>query len=123
MSLSIDSPLVMALIDETDVDRLEFGVIGFDASGYVRVYNRAESVAAGLSAERVLGQHVFESLAPCMNNELAALRFENASRDETKLDAVIDYVLTLRMRPTPVRMRLLQAPGRRYRYILIERTA
>jgi hypothetical protein len=46
-----------------------------------------------------------------------AQRFE----DEPSIDDIVPYVLTLRMRPTKVRLRLLAAPGASCRYILIER--
>ena len=52
-----------------------------------------------------------------MNNFMVAQRFQ----DEAYLDVVIDYVLTLRMRPTPVRLRLLKSPAVGRCYILIER--
>jgi hypothetical protein len=38
------------------------------------------------------------------------------------LDAVIDYVFTLRMQPTKVKLRLLKQPGRRRMYLVVERT-
>jgi photoactive yellow protein len=116
------SPTTIAVLDAADIDMLAFGVIGFDAAGYVRVYNKIESQAAGLALGRVIGRHIFESVAPCMNNYLVAQRFEDASREGMELDATIDYVLTLRLKPTPVRMRLLYSPAARYRYILIQRT-
>jgi hypothetical protein len=37
------------------------------------------------------------------------------------LDTVIDYVLTLKMKPTPVRLRLLASASTPLRYILVER--
>jgi photoactive yellow protein len=101
------------------LDELPFGVIGFSPGSIVTAYNATESAQAGLSANRVLGRHLFEEVAPCMNNFMVAQRFE----DEPQLDAVIPYVLTLRMRPTPVRLRLLNAPDATCRYILIERKA
>jgi len=52
-----------------------------------------------------------------MNNFMVAQRFE----DEPELDATLPYVLTLRMRPTRVRLRLLATSGTTRRYILIER--
>ncbi|MDB5653926.1 MAG: photoactive yellow protein [Tardiphaga sp.] len=100
-----------------DCDRLPFGVIGLDRSGIARAYNATEARMAGLAPETVLGSSFFNAVAQCMNNYLVAQRFE----DEAELDAVIPYVLTLRMRPTPVRMRLLASPSATLRYILIER--
>ncbi len=84
----------------------------------VTVYNATESKNAGLSPQRVLGKHFFEEVAPCMNNFMVAQRFD----DVDELDEIIPYVLTLRMRPTPVRLRLLKAPGCTTRFVLIERS-
>ena len=122
MAVRMNADAITEILESVDVDQLGFGVIGFDDQGIVCVYNRTESEAAGLSPSRVLGFHLFESVAPCMNNFLVAQRFEDAARDKTTLDITIDYVLTLRMRPTPVHLRLLHAPAARYRYVLVERT-
>jgi photoactive yellow protein len=100
-----------------DCDQLPFGLIGLDASGIARVYNATEARMAGLAPDTVLGASFFNAVAQCMNNYLVAQRFE----DEAELDTIIPYVLTLRMRPTPVRMRLLASPSAPLRYILIAR--
>lgn len=102
---------------EAELDALSFGVIGFGTEGRVEVYNAFEAAGAGLSRIRVLGRHMFDEVAPCMNNYLVAQRFE----DEEALDEVIPYVLTLRMRSTPVRLRLLKRRGGRLCYVLVER--
>jgi photoactive yellow protein len=110
-----------ALPDEA-LDALDFGVIGFDAETAVRRYNAFESKAAGLSPARVLGHALFAAVAPCMNNYLVAQRFEDAAAEGGELDATIDYVLTLRMRPVKVKLRLLAAPGATHRYVLVQRS-
>lgn len=107
--------------NDSDLDALEFGVIAFDLEGIVRRYNRFESTAAGLSPQRVLGSSLFEVVAPCMNNFLVAQRFEDALADSVKLDETINYVLTLRMRPVKVKLRLLAAPDSAMRYVLVHR--
>jgi hypothetical protein len=56
-----------------------------------------------------------------MNNFMVAQRFEDAARDGSSLDATIDYVLTLRMRPIKVKLRLLAIPGAPLRYVLVLR--
>ena len=99
------------------LDGLPFGVIGFAASGDVELYSSAESRMAGLSPDKVVGKHLFTVVAPCMNNFLVAQRFE----DEPELDATIDFVLTLRMRPTPVKLKLLKSSGVARRYLLVKR--
>ena len=103
--------------DTKGLDDLRFGVIRLDRAGIVVAYNSSESAAAGLSPDKVLGRHFFEAVAPCMNNFLVALRFES----EPELDAMLDYVLTLRMRPTPARLRLMQSQSVLHSYVLVER--
>ena len=118
-----DVDLLSALQQGTDadLDALEFGVIGIDAAGVVRRYNALESRLAGLSPQRVLGHPFFTVVAPCMNNFMVAQRFEDAAASGSPLDATIDYVLTLRMRPVKVKLRLLSQPGDAMRYVLVLR--
>jgi photoactive yellow protein len=107
--------------DDEGLDALDFGVIGFDPDTKVCRYNAFESSAAGLAPQRVLGHSLFTVVAPCMNNFMVAQRFEDADADAGTLDATIDYVLTLRMRPVKVQLRLLAAPSASIRYVLVKR--
>ncbi len=100
-----------------DRDTLPFGVVGFNADTLVQVYNATEARMSGLDPATVMGVPFFDAVAQCMNNFMVAQRFE----DEPEIDDIVPYVLTLRMRPTRVRLRLLAAPGIARRYILIER--
>jgi len=118
---SADLPDWMATCREQELDDLDFGVIGFDLDGRVQRYNATESRLAGLATARVLGQMLFTSVAPCMNNFMVCQRFEDALRDGTPLDDTIDYVLTLRMRPVKVKLRLLARPREGFRYVLVQR--
>ena len=68
-----------------------------------------------------MSQPLFTIVAPCMNNYLVAQRFEDAAAAGTSLDATIDYVLTLRMRPLKVSLRLLGLPGQALRYVMVSR--
>ena len=108
-------------LDDSELDLLDFGVIGFDAETKVRRYNTFESRLAGLSPLRVLGNALFTAVAPCMNNFLVAQRFADAAAASENLDATIDYVFTLRMRPAKVVMRLLASPTKALRYVLVNR--
>ncbi|VXB05431.1 PAS domain-containing protein [Massilia sp. 9I] len=103
------------------LDQLDFGVIGFDADTNVQRYNAFESQAAGLSPQRVIGQPLFTNVAPCLNNFMVAQRFEDAIDQGGSLDDTIDYVLTLRMRPVKVALRLLASPTSGNRYVLVQR--
>lgn len=98
-------------------DALPFGVIGFAPDTTVSIYNATEARMSGLDPSTVMGVPFFDAVAQCMNNFMVAQRFE----DEPDIDVVIPYVLTLRMRPTKVRLRLLAADGEACRFILIER--
>lgn len=111
----------LAAASDEDLDAVEFGIIGFDADTVVRQYNRFESQAAGLSPSSVLGLPLFTTVAPCMNNFMVAQRFEDAAADGGTLDETISYVLTLRMKPVKVLLRLLALPGAPMRYVLVQR--
>jgi photoactive yellow protein len=106
----------LASMPNERLDMLAYGVIGLDTEGIVLTYSATEARKAGLDREAVLGRSFFEEVGQCMNNFMVAQRFE----DETFLDENIPYVLTLRMRPTPVRLRILAAPTERLNYILIQ---
>ena len=116
--------LLAGLRDASDaeLDELPFGVIGFDGDGRIVRYNRFESREARFERSTVMGQHVFVELAPCLNNYLVAGRFDEAREAGEPLDATLPYVLTFRMRPTRVRMRLLSQAGDPVRYVLVDRT-
>lgn len=99
------------------LDALAFGIIRFGSDDIVSAYNIFESENAGLRASRVIGKHLFEEVAPCMNNFMVAQRFA----DEPEIDTIIPYVLTLRMRPTRVRLRLIKSMQGDNRFLLVER--
>ena len=104
-----------------ELDALEFGVIGIGADTLVCDYNAVESKMAGLSKERVIGHPFFTVVAPCMNNYMVAQRFEDAAAAGQALDLTLDYVLTLRMRPVKVQLRLLASPRAERRFVLVNR--
>ena len=108
-TLSTSSPAIL--------DDLPFGVIGLSSDGIVQIYNATESRLAGLPAIKVVGGDFFNNIAQCMNNFMVAQRFV----EEKELDATIDFVLTLRMRPTPVKLRLLQSEAVPLHFVLIHR--
>ncbi|MFP4373254.1 MAG: PAS domain-containing protein [Spirochaetaceae bacterium] len=116
---SIHDPDLARRLDELDaaaLDRLEFGVVRMDRAGTVVAYNTAEAELSGLAAAGVVGRDFFVQVAPCTNNHLVAQRY----RDEEELDDWIDYVFTFRMRPTPVRLRLLKTPDSPHQYLVVQ---
>lgn len=116
-----DLPVWLAGAAAETLEDVDFGVIGFDAAGMVTVYNSFESREAGLSPQQVLGRHLFNVVAPCMNNFMVAQRFEDAAQSQEPLDAIIDYVLTLRMRPVKVKLRLVATSTMPTRFVLVQR--
>ena len=117
MNLTFEEASIESLLDAPDeLDTLNFGIIGFDDAAKVVIYNAFEASSAALRQERVLGKNLFLEIAPCLNNAMVAQRFEN----EPELDVIISYVLALRMRPIPVRMRLLKKMDNSTRFLLIE---
>ena len=115
-----DAPDLLSVLDASDdamLDRMQFGVVRMDLTGTVVAYNAFESRMSGLSAAKVVGRHFFSAVAPCTNNFMVAYRFET----EETIDATIDYLFALGMRPTPVRLRLLKASAHHFMYLVVER--
>ena len=113
-SVSLQS--LEAMVD-SGRDALPYGVVGFAPNTTVEIYNATEARLSGLDRASVMGVPFFEAVAQCMNNFMVAQRFE----DELEIDDIVPYVLTLRMRPTKVRLRLLASADNARRYVLIER--
>lgn len=103
------------------LDALSFGVIGFNQEEKICIYNTPEARWAGLEQAGTIGSPMFEVVAPCMNNYLVAERFKEALANRETLDVQLDYVLTLRMRPTRCTLRLLSDPISNIRFILVNR--
>ena len=99
------------------LDALPFGVVALALDGTVEAYNSFEAKLAGLTPVRVIGRNFFTNVAPCTNNFMVAERFQT----EPDVDAIIDYVFTLRMTPKKVRLRLLKRTGVTQMYLVVER--
>ena len=112
-----DAHAVLDSSSELELDAMPFGVVRLDHAGVVTAYNSAERAGSGLRPAHVIGRHFFTQVAPCMNTALVAQRYEN----EPELDATLACVLALRMKRTPVHLRLLQSATRANAYLLVER--
>ena len=120
--VAFDAPDLLANLDALTtegLDVLPWGVIVMDRTGRVTGYNRSESDRSGLSAARVIGRHFFTDVGPCTDNELIARRFEDAARRGEPLDVSLDYVFSFRLRPTPVRLRLLAGARAPRQYLVV----
>lgn len=100
-----------------NLDELPFGVVGINDENEVIEYNLAEEAIAGLSRENVFGKDFFFEVAPCMNNFMVAERFN----EEEEIDDIIDYLLTLKVKPTKVALRLIKRPDQNTRFVLVKR--
>jgi photoactive yellow protein len=107
----------LALATDAELDALDFGVIKLDPDGRLLAYNAYESAATGLSRERLLGRPFFSEIGLCMNNALVAERFAQQS----EFDISLDYLFTLRMKLSPVRLRLLKSASVTARFVLVRR--
>jgi photoactive yellow protein len=120
MSMTFTQPRLLDSLEAAEtavLDALPFGLIGMAPDGIVTNYNTAESRLSGLTPVNVIGRHFFSAVAPCTNNFMVAHRFEA----EATIDDIIDYVFTLHMQPTKVRLRLLKQTGRSHMFLAVER--
>lgn len=98
-------------------DDLTFGLVAVQHDGTVFAYGAVEAKYSGISPARVLGRNFFTDVAPCCNNFMVSGRFD----EEPDLDVIIDYVFTLKMRPTHVELRLLRSSTSPRQYVAIRR--
>lgn len=118
MDCTFDSSDLLDQLESASFDQFDdvpFGLIVMDRSGVVTAYNRVESAQTGISPAKVLGRNFFESVGPCTNNYLVSQRY----RDEPDLDETIDFIFTLRMDPTPVRLRMMAREGSERQYLAV----
>jgi photoactive yellow protein len=101
---------------DDDLDKLAFGVVGLDKHLVCLQFNAYEQEKSGLSASRVISARFFEQVAPCMNNFLVADRLA----DNQTLDETLDYTLSIRVKPTPAKLRLLAKRDETRRFLLIQ---
>jgi photoactive yellow protein len=117
-AIAFDSPDLLDALEAAALpalDAVPFGVITMDRNGDVIGYNTFESQRAGIDVSRVLGRNFFESVGPCTNNFLIAQRY----LDDPDLDETIDFTFTLRMLPTPVRLRMLARAESKRQYLAV----
>ena len=123
--INFDTPRLGQALSQSSTEQLnalDFGVIGFNNEGLVKVYNAYESKMTGLSYESVIDTDLFNAVAPCMNNFLVAQKFEDAAHVKAELDEIMDFVLTLKMKPTRVKLRLISSPQLPFNYVNILRS-
>jgi photoactive yellow protein len=116
--MNFESPTLLADLEQAtarELDDAGFGVVRMDRGGVVLSYSRRESQLSGLSAQSVVGRNFFVEVAPCTNNFMVAERYAEPG----ELDERIDYVFTYRMKPKPVRLRLLKRADGGEQYLVV----
>ncbi len=104
--------------DET-LNTLDFGVTGLDNEGLVKNYNNYLVNLSGVSIQKAMGYHYFSNVAPCMNNFMVAQKLEDAIDEKVQFDETINYVLSVRMKPTKVKLRMIHDINLSMSYVLI----
>ena len=78
-------------LQQTEIDQLPFGVVGLDADGVVRVFNKTEGELSGYGTRPSHGRLFFVDVAPCMNNGYFKGLIDKARRTGT-LDISFTFV-------------------------------
>lgn len=118
--MNFDDPGIMDLLKSADDSQLNgetFGIVKMDLSGKVLDYNDAQSKFTGMQKNNVIGKHFFSEVAPCTNNFMVSQKY--TSNDT--LDEKLDYTFTLRMAPTPVKLRMLKDND--FQFLLVKKAA
>jgi len=102
--------------DAKDFNDFDYGVVRMDRSGKIRAYNNYNSELAADANKDVIGQNFFTQVAPCTNNFMVA---EKYSQFEKELDETLDYILTYRVKPAPVTLRMLAKSSSENQYLII----
>lgn len=109
----------LSKMTDIELDALDFGVTGLDEEGLVTKYNTYLANLSGVSIQKAVGFHYFSNVAPCMNNFMVAQKLEDAIDESKPLDETINYVLSVRMKPTKVKLRLIHDCNLLDSYVLV----
>ena len=109
------------------IDILDVGVVVLDSKGTVVHYNRCEALFARRRREEVIGQNFFRDVAPCMDVQSLAGRFNEAmSRDSSArpLDLRVSYTFSLPLkdgaREVEIRMASFVLSGEPYGCLVVK---
>jgi photoactive yellow protein len=102
--------------DAKDFNDFGYGVVRMDRSGGIKAYNSYNSDLASDANKDVIGQNFFTQVAPCTNNFMVAEKYNDFG---TELDETLDYILTYRVKPAQVTLRMLAKSSSENQYLLI----
>jgi photoactive yellow protein len=117
LPLAFDAPDAasrLAAMPGPEFDALPYGVVEMNLDCIVLRYNATESLYSGLSPGRVVERQFFREVAPCADNRHVAQRYALPALDET-----IEYTFSMRMKPSPVTLRMLKPRDGERSYLLV----
>ena len=109
----------LSKISDDQLNAIDFGITGLDNDCVVTRYNNYLVNLSGVSIQKAVGFHYFSNVAPCMNNFMVSQKLEDAIDESTSLDETINYVLSVKMKPTKVKIRLVYDSDLMVSYVLI----
>lgn len=103
MNTFVDNAILNKLgnLTRIEADNAAFGIIKLDADGKILLYNKYESILAGVPIEKAEGKNFFTDIAVCTNNRIFFGKFKEGIA-QGNLDLVFNYVFTYKMKPTNV---------------------
>ena len=103
MNTFVDNAILNKLgnLTRIEADNAAFGIIKLDADGKILLYNKYESILAGVPIEKAEGRNFFTDIAVCTNNRIFFGKFKEGIA-QGNLDLVFNYVFTYKMKPTNV---------------------
>lgn len=103
MNTFVDNAILNKLgnLTRIEADNAAFGIIKLEADGKILLYNKYESILAGVPIEKAEGKNFFTDIAVCTNNRIFFGRFKEGVA-QGNLDLVFNYVFTYKMKPTNV---------------------
>lgn len=103
MNTFVDNAILNKLgnLTRVEADNAAFGIIKLEADGKILLYNKYESILAGVPIEKAEGKNFFTDIAVCTNNRIFFGRFKEGIA-QGNLDLVFNYVFTYKMKPTNV---------------------
>lgn len=103
MNTFVDNAILNKLgnLTRLEADNAAFGIIKLEADGKILLYNKYESILAGVPIEKAEGKNFFTDIAVCTNNRIFFGRFKEGIA-QGNLDLVFNYVFTYKMKPTNV---------------------
>lgn len=109
----------LSKISDDELNLIDFGITGLDNDFMVTRYNKYLVNLSGVSIQSAVGFHYFSNIAPCMNNFMVSQKLEDAIDEGTSIDETINYVLSVKMKPTKVKIRLVYNSDLMVSYVLI----